>query len=56
MINLFQKIFKCKLKKEENKESKLYGNGNASTKILKILNKIDFYISKKYHQLDFYVF
>ena len=35
-------------KKKKIKKSKLYGNGNASTKILKILNKIDFDISKKF--------
>lgn len=35
-------------KKNTIKKSKLYGNGNASTKILKILNKIDFDISKKF--------
>ena len=46
--SIFINIRKGLKKKKSIKKSKLYGNGDASLKILKILNRIDFDISKKF--------
>lgn len=46
--SIFMNIKKAIKNKRRIKKSRLYGNGNASYKILKILNKIDFDITKKF--------
>ncbi len=46
--SIFMNIKKAIKNKRRIKKSRLYGYGNASYKILKILNKIDFDITKKF--------
>ena len=46
--SIFMNIKKAIKRKRRIKKSRLYGNGNTSYKILKILNKIDFDITKKF--------